>query len=204
MRDIDIRLALRRELENIHQSEADALIIDELGVCQGEARIDIAVINGFINGYEIKSERDTLDRLSSQQEIYNKVFDYITIVANGQHIDKIVQKVPQWWGIIRVTECNGCIRFLPIRGAEINQEKDPMCLVQLLWRNETLRILEGLGISRGILGKPRRVMWEKLVHNLPPDDLAFLVRQQLKLRANWRSDLPQESCGDSCLPCATL
>ena len=203
MRDMDIRLALHRELKNIHKNEDNTLIVDELGLCQGEARIDVAVINGFINGYEIKSERDTLERLSSQQEIYNKVLDCITIVASGQHIEKINQKVPAWWGIKLAIEDGSDIILQEIRGPGINPDKDPRSLVQLLWRDEALAILEDIGMSKGMLSKPRKAIWEKLVANLPPDDLGYYVRHQLKFRANWRSDLPQESCGESCPPSAT-
>lgn len=60
--DYDIRVSLKETLANEHKG-TDTIIVDELPICWGDARIDLAVINGRINGYEIKSDRDTLDRL---------------------------------------------------------------------------------------------------------------------------------------------
>jgi hypothetical protein len=54
-----IREALKRHLNHLHAGDAKLRIIEELGVEHGAARIDIAVINGVLHGYEIKSDRDT-------------------------------------------------------------------------------------------------------------------------------------------------
>jgi hypothetical protein len=42
------------------------LVLDELGIDHGRQRADIAVINGRMTGYEIKSDRDTLAPLSNR------------------------------------------------------------------------------------------------------------------------------------------
>ena len=68
MRDCDIRKALRKRLEEAHKGESGTRIVEEFGLCQGRARIDVAVFNGFINGFEIKSARDTLKRLPGQRD----------------------------------------------------------------------------------------------------------------------------------------
>ena len=47
----------------MHRSEPNTVFLEELGLCQGDARVDYAVINGAMNGYEIKSDRDKLVRL---------------------------------------------------------------------------------------------------------------------------------------------
>jgi hypothetical protein len=56
-------------------------IIEELGVVHGKSRIDIAVINGLMHGYEIKSDKDTLQRLPEQMNMYNSVFNKVTLVV---------------------------------------------------------------------------------------------------------------------------
>ena len=63
MRDSEIRNTLRATLLSEHAGDPTAVVIDELGICQGSARIDMAVVNGSLNGYEIKSDLDTLARL---------------------------------------------------------------------------------------------------------------------------------------------
>jgi hypothetical protein len=54
------------------------IIIDELGLCRGTVRVDIAVVNGVLKGYEIKGDQDTLRRLASQAATYNRIFDTMT------------------------------------------------------------------------------------------------------------------------------
>ncbi|HHY79514.1 MAG TPA: sce7726 family protein, partial [Thermoanaerobacter sp.] len=54
-------------------SEPDTIFVNELDICFGTARIDVAVINGKMHGFEIKSEQDNLERLPAQIEAYNKI-----------------------------------------------------------------------------------------------------------------------------------
>jgi hypothetical protein len=60
--DAIIRAALKRYLEGRHAQDDKVRIIEELGISHGSCRIDIAVVNGMIHGYEIKSDQDTLQR----------------------------------------------------------------------------------------------------------------------------------------------
>ena len=60
MRDVDVRQSLRRALSAEHAGDAGTLIIEELGLCQHDSRIDVAAVNGELNGFEIKSDSDTL------------------------------------------------------------------------------------------------------------------------------------------------
>lgn len=187
MRDIDIRLALREELQTLHRFEPGTFIIDEFGLCLGSARIDLAVINGLLNGYEIKSERDTLERLQHQQEIYSKVLDNVTIVTSGKHINKVEERVPGWWGIEKAYQDGLEVKFRTIREPLENPCVEPGALVQLLWRDEILAALRELGLEKGYLSKPRRDLWKRLVDNLSVDEIRSVVRDKLKARANWRS-----------------
>jgi hypothetical protein len=58
------------------------LIVEEFGC--NSARTDIAVINGSLHAFEIKSDSDSLDRLPSQIEAYQGVFEYITLVCGSR------------------------------------------------------------------------------------------------------------------------
>jgi len=187
MRDRDIRSALRTELEKAYKDEADTLFIDELGLCTGNARVDIAVVNGSLSGYEIKSERDTLQRLPHQIEIYSKALDQVTVVASVLHIEKVVKIIPEWWGLIEAFDEEGHVKLRTIRKSQANPSVDPFSLVQLLWRDEALSLLREFGVEKGMLSKPRRAIWEKLSQAKSTDELGHFVRQQLKVRGNWRS-----------------
>lgn len=182
MRDFDVRIALNREMVNLFPPDPDTLVINELGVCQGEARVDIAVINGKIHGFEIKSDSDTLERLPSQLEVYNRVLETMTIVTGENHLEKIKNLVPEWWGIIKVCQLNKEVCFERLRRSLGNPSIDALSLVQLLWHNETVSILERYGLSKSLKNKPRRFLWSALVERFPLTELSDIVRATLKNR----------------------
>lgn len=69
MRDRDVRQALHRKVLKEHHGDADTLVLDELGLRHGTCRVDIAVVNGYLHGYEIKSDSDTLERLPARSPL---------------------------------------------------------------------------------------------------------------------------------------
>lgn len=188
IKDRDIRKVLHAKIVEEFKNEYDTIVVDELGLCQGKSIIDIAVINGFIHGYEIKSESDTLERLPGQMEIYSKVLDTVTIVSGECHINRIVNYVPDWWGITVSQNNNGKVEFKVLREAKINNNIDPYSVAQLLWKDEALDILIQFGLDRGYHNKSRKIIWEKLVKSLSLEELKNLVREKLKNRTEWRAD----------------
>ncbi|MEJ8546417.1 sce7726 family protein [Brevibacillus borstelensis] len=186
LKDADVREVLLGKLQLKHGEEPDTLIINEMGVCLGQSRVDIAVVNGVIHGYEIKSESDTLSRLPSQMDDYNKVFDKVTIVTANEYLDKVNEMVPDWWGIIVVTNIKGQARMKYAKRGRKNPSQDPYSLVQLLWKEEALALLKEKGLHKGVLSKPKNVLYERLVANIPMGELKQLVYQALKSRAGWR------------------
>lgn len=187
MRDYDIRIALKQELDSIRSIEPDTLIIDEVGLCKGTVRVDIAVVNGTFNGYEIKSEQDTLERLPAQQEVYSKIFDTVTIVTSGRHIDKIMERVPRWWGITKAIMIRRSVQLQVIRQPALNPHIDSFSLAQLLWRDEALAVLKERSLEDKMLSKPRRALWQKIADNLSIEEVREVVRERLKARLNWRA-----------------
>jgi len=187
MRDIDIRRTLRTD-ERLHPGEPDTRIVEELGLCQGVARVDVAVVNGTIHGYEIKSDRDTLARLPAQAEVYSRVLDYVTIVTAPAHADNVRKVVPEWWGIWAVAEDEGGIRLNALRSSVQNPEVNPFALAQLLWRDEALRALIKRGLAQGVRSKSRKEIWQRLASELTIEELGKTVRECLKNRAvGWRA-----------------
>jgi hypothetical protein len=187
LRDLDIRTALHRDLRLEHQNDEDTLILDELGLCQGSSRVDVAVVNGAITGYEIKSPKDTLERLPQQQEIYSRTLDRVIIIAGESHLKHVFNIVPEWWGISVPYLEGDTVSFHMEREAQNNPKVDPYALVQLLWREEALEELRILGMERGVASKPRAYIWERLANAVDIDELANIVRRRLKSRSNWRS-----------------
>jgi len=193
MRDFDIRRELEQDLSRLHGG--DGLLVHELGLCSGSARVDMAIVNGCIHGFEIKSEADTLDRLPSQIEIYGKVLDFVTIVAGGSHISKIKEMVPAWWGIRAASSDGSTIALRDIRPPAENPAVDPFAVAQLLWRDEALAILSRGGSARGLRSKPRQALWGALAERLTLKELQQAVRETLMQRSDWRVDEQRIRCG---------
>lgn len=192
MREIDIRRALRAEIEHRHQGEPDTLIRQELGLCQGIARVDLAVVNGSVHGYEIKSEQDTLARLPNQAEIYNRALDFVTIVAAPVHANKIGKVIPRWWGIWIADQDGDKVVLKSSREPRQNPAVDRFALAQLLWRDEALQALADRGLDIGLRGKPREELWRRLASDLTLDELGGIVRDRLKHRgADWQVLAPR-------------
>jgi len=139
LRDQHIRHELRTRLQYRFGADADTLIIDEFSL--PKARIDIAVVNGSMHGFEIKSEADTLDRLFNQIPAYSAVFDRVTVVTAKRHVDALMALVPAWWGISIAAYRRTTITIRAIRAAGRNNDRDATQLAQLLWRKEALTIL---------------------------------------------------------------
>jgi hypothetical protein len=97
LRDPDIRTALREHLSAVYAGDRDTEIVDEFSVCRAGARADLAVINGHLAGFEIKSHVDRLDRLPSQAGYYGKVFDEMTLVCAPRHVETARRGLPTWW-----------------------------------------------------------------------------------------------------------
>lgn len=170
-------------------ADPDRLIVDELGLCQGTARIDVAVINGSVHGYEIKSACDTLARLRGQADVYGRTLDYVTIIVSENHARVVNRAVPAWWGIWRAVEGKAGVCLKPVRKARRNPAIDPLAIAQLLWRDEVLEALTQRGLAEGMRSKPRAALWRRLADSLSLKELRDLVRQYLKKRpADWRVD----------------
>jgi len=187
LRDAEIRSALRNKLRLIHADEPDTAIIDELSLSQGQARVDLAVVNGSFSGYEIKSDRDTLSRLPHQLAVYELCFNTITIVVGSSHVDACAESVPEWWGIWEASRGANTAVALEERRAPITNDRiSPQRVVQLLWRDEVFDVLKELGINARAKAT-RRELWEMLVGALSPQDLFKTVRDRLRVRGDWRS-----------------
>lgn len=203
MRDRDLRPVLRKHLIATHAAEEGAVLLEELGLRCGSARADLVVVNGVLKGYEIKSQHDTLMRLKDQSYIYSQIFDTATLVVAERHLEKAQTIIPQWWGIELAISNELGVTLQTIRGEDINPSVDPRLLVQLLWREEVITILESLSTSKAVRNKSRKMLWEILVTELPLVDLKQVVRNLLKNRKEWQVVVPQKLDGEKCLLSST-
>lgn len=196
--DKDIRLSLKQNLKEDNKKETNTVIIEELGLEHGAARIDIAVVNGILHGYELKSDVDTLNRLPEQMRIYNSVLDRVTLVVGRNHLHKAIKMIPEWWGVVvaRINDSNNSIYFYNIRKPEENPSRDSLVIVKLLWRAEALNILEQLGQADGVRSKPKNIIYNRLVTVLDQRTLRAKTRECMVSRANWRFARQHMPSGD--------
>lgn len=182
-RDVGVRPALRVYLDQTQLACPDTVLIEELGLCQGLARIDLATIGGVLHGYEIKSNRDRLSRLASQAETYSRVFDRVTLVVGTKHLKAALQLVPRWWGVLLVRGDIEGVLLDPFRPAAENPDQDPRALVELLWRDEALELLARHNAAVGVRSKPRPAVWNRVCEVLDLTQIRSAVRHRLRTRA---------------------
>ena len=183
IRDAEVRPALRRYLQREKPAYRNMVLIEELGLCQGQARIDLLTVSGVLHGYEIKSNRDRLTRLASQAATYGRVLDRVTLVVCPRHIEAALQLVPKWWGVLLVRGSAEAVSLNPFRPAAENPDQDPRALVELLWRDEALQLLAHHNAQAGVRSKRRPVVWDRVCEVLDVTEIRSAVRCRLRSRA---------------------
>jgi hypothetical protein len=185
MRDRDVRSALLGALHQRFGADPDTLVVEELALARGDARIDIALVNGRLEGFEIKSARDTLGRLPAQARAYSRLFERLTIVVDGRHIDHLGDVVPSWWGV-QVAHGTPVV-LTPIRRAKLNPAPDPAAAVELLWRDELLTALHALQADHGVRSATVSTLASRLLRVCSSAAVYSVVREALKARQGWRA-----------------
>lgn len=183
-----IRIALKSRYLRHYHGRNDVLVIDELGLAHARSRIDLAVFNGHLHGYEIKSAGDTLDRLPRQLAIYSVTLQKLTLVVAARHLDAAAALVPRWCGLIEV--CVGArsgMTFVSRQRASINLDLDPFMLAHLLWRPEAQHLLRLRGASNADVNVPRKQLYRRLANQLPVRELASAVKTAMESRTGWRA-----------------
>ena len=188
--DAAVRDLLKQHLVNAHLGQA-TIVLDELGLCQGDVRVDVAAVNGELAGFEIKSPADSLVRWPKQRRVYSQVVDRAWLVAPENTL--AAAKAPEWWGLIRIVETPDRLGLRVVREAGVNPAPDPYAIACLLWRDEAIRALEAFGLDRGVRTKRRRLIWQRLADQLPLDDLRRAVRAALKIRPQRIAELAKKS-----------
>ena len=182
-----IRTALRTRHLKRHHGRHDVLIIDELGLAHAQSRIDLAVFNGHLHGYEIKSAADTLDRLPRQLAIYRSALQKLTLVVASRHLEAAEAIVPDWCGLTEIIDGpRGGMIFTSRRRAHLNPDLDPFMLAHLLWHAEAQDLLRARGASKAEVNVPRKRLYRMLADEIPVRELAPAVKAAMVSRTGWR------------------
>lgn len=99
------------------------------------SRADFVAINGVSKSFEVKSRFDTLNRLSGQVVNYGNVFEYNTIVTDSFHLKKILNILPDYYGIWIYDKGIKTIYRNPILSPDLN----PKDQIELLNKSELIK-----------------------------------------------------------------
>ncbi len=88
MNENQIREVLVSKLRKSSAGES-AAFISEMFIDQFSRRADLIMVGAKLAVFEIKSGRDSLDRLDGQLESYCRFFEQVTIVCAPKHVDGV-------------------------------------------------------------------------------------------------------------------
>ena len=193
MHDPDIRNALRTDLHRRYGADPDTAVIDELSIRRGVTRIDLALVNGVLHGFELKSDYDSLCRLVEQVQAYGTVCNRATLVVGERHVKNAADLMPDWWGIRVVRSDAGRPIFRDLKLPQANPSLDPVAIAQLLRRSEAKAFIRDMGWSELDSTASRRHLCDFLASRADLPLLCHRVRCYIRAR---KSDAIQHSCGD--------
>ena len=181
-----IRAFVKTQVPRLLQSRSRAFLVEEMEVCSGRARIDLAVIGDHLIGIEIKGPKDDVSRLPGQVRAYSECFDLVVLVVHEDLAQKASALIPAWWGLVIGAQKDGRIRYRferrPAPNPDLNLEK----LLALLWREEIDALLSDL---LGTVAKPRatkRTIRAELLSQIDATILRHASLQKLRERTEWR------------------
>lgn len=109
----------------------------------GASRADVVILNGTSTVYEVKSERDSLQRLEKQLEDYSNIFARTYVIASERHVEAIIKLAPKHVGVLYLKRWNS---IRTVREAlDRPDEVKPLSILGSLRRSEAVRILKYIG-----------------------------------------------------------
>ncbi|MEC0709722.1 MmcB family DNA repair protein [Bacillus haynesii] len=115
--DKEIRTALISRLTTYK----NCTVSEEVTVPSGKARADVVAVNGHVVAYEIKSDFDSIKRLTTQIYEYDKNFEMNYIVVGQKFAESITKIVPEHWGVIVAEKTRvNTVRLAFLKKARLN------------------------------------------------------------------------------------
>lgn len=149
--------------------------VDELPT--GSTRADVVHITaGFMHGYELKGDGDTLLRVPRQLDCYGRVYDFVSFVVTEKHLPALLPLLPEWVGVLVAAG----EELREHRPARYNAQVERAPLAGLLLLEDVKQFLLSLGLVgvstlRG--AEVRQLLRQG--HGIPLARLAQFVRDRL-------------------------
>jgi hypothetical protein len=136
----------------------------------GTSKADLVILNGRSTVYEIKSERDNLDRLTAQLSSYFKVFSRVNIITSENHVDAVLSIVPPYAGVLLL---NNRLKISTVRESEDHLKAlCPLAVLDSLHRGEAFEVLHAFEVPIPEVPNTRvYAELQKIFSKLPPREL---------------------------------
>ncbi len=144
------------------------------------SRLDLGRINGKSYALEIKTELDSLEKLSRQLCDYSHVFEYVTVVAHESHYNKIPTTIPEHCGIRVYSVERGTVRFRALRKPKHSPSLDMTTQVKSLSSRELEFVLRSIGSPSSSMSREERE--RVLKANATPRQMNQLFKRALRRR----------------------
>jgi hypothetical protein len=181
-----IRTFVKARLSRLVRSPSRALLVEEMEVCSGRARIDLAVIGDRLIGIEIKGPQDNVARLPGQAKAYSECFDHVVLIVHESLARRARALIPDWWGLIAGRQIDGRIRYRVDRRSETNPNVNLERVLSLLWREEIDALLADLLGSRSKPKATKKSIRAELLAQVEPPILHYASLRKLRERTEWR------------------
>ncbi|SOF01740.1 hypothetical protein SAMN05446635_9847 [Burkholderia sp. OK233] len=181
-----LRDFIKVQLPRLVRSRTQALLVEEMEVCLGRARVDLAVIADRLIGIEIKGPKDDVTRLPGQVQAYSKCFDRVVLVVHESLVEKARPLIPAWWGVVVSSQRDGEFAYWFERRPRPNPSPDMDAVLSLLWRDEIDGMLADL---LGTIPKPRatkKTIRSELLEGVDLATLHAASLNRLRNRNDWR------------------
>ncbi|MFD1470177.1 sce7726 family protein [Hymenobacter caeli] len=157
---------------------AGGVHVDELPT--GSTRADVVhITEHFMHGYELKGDRDTLQRVPNQLRCYAGAYDFVTFVVTEKHLPKLLPLLPPWVGVLVAAEDG----LRTHRAAAYNATVARAPIAALLLLEEVKQFLLALGLTGVSTLRGRDVAQLLRTNNrIPLARLAHYVRERLMAR----------------------
>ena len=145
-KEADIQQLILRK-KRIFGDIGDSVVVFEKAIMRGRTICDSLVFteNRGLIGIEIKTERDTTNRLNKQLRDYEQVCDYTYVLCHDNHVGKVEKILNRYEhkhvGILSYTEFRGEPMLGIYKEAEHSPSKSAFHMLDILWKEEILKML---------------------------------------------------------------
>ncbi|WP_157907226.1 sce7726 family protein [Sorangium cellulosum] len=191
--DYVYRAAIANKIFLGRHSPATTTLLSELRVWRSKA--DLAMLNGTSTVYEIKTELDNLDRLSSQLADYSRMFDRTYVVTHDGQAQPLQSVLPSHVGVIVLSKS---FTLQVVREASSNADNiDILTVVDALRRSELVEMTRALCgsvpqvPSVRLVAECRQLLSQHQARSVHREMVRLLKKRRAFMRDDFRS-VPEE------------